>query len=98
MRLIGIAGFGIVLCLSAFGCSAADKVQNKISCSDVCNRYKDCFNKDYDVDACTSRCETNANNSEDKDRTLDMCNTCIGDRSCASSVFNCADDCGGIVP
>ncbi|HET9954880.1 MAG TPA: hypothetical protein VFQ61_10265 [Polyangiaceae bacterium] len=86
-----------VAALSIVGCSAADKVENKISCNSVCNRYKDCFDSDYDVDACSDRCEAETNADEDKDRRLEVCKACIDDRSCSSATFNCATDCAGVI-
>ena len=83
---------------SVVGCSAADEVSNTIDCGQVCARYSDCFDADYDVEGCTDRCENSADASEDKERRLEMCDACIDDRSCGDATFNCADDCVGIVP
>ncbi|HEY5960138.1 MAG TPA: hypothetical protein VIV60_26475 [Polyangiaceae bacterium] len=79
------------------GCKESDKIENKITCGDVCNRYKDCFNKDYDVDKCKSSCEADANADEDKDRRLEECNDCIDGQSCTGAAFGCATDCAGIL-
>ncbi len=89
------------LMLAAFtggGCSAADEVKNTIDCNQVCQRYADCFKSDHDVDGCSDKCENNADNDEERQRKLRMCDACIDDRSCTSATFNCADDCLGIVP
>lgn len=84
---------------SVFGCGeAADEVTNSIGCGEVCARYSDCFDADYDVEGCTDRCEDDADASEDKEQRLEICNACIDDRSCSEATFDCTDDCVGIVP
>jgi hypothetical protein len=89
----------VSLLASVVGCSeAADEVTNTIDCGEVCERYSDCFDADYDVEGCIDRCENSADASEDKERRLEMCDACIDDRSCSSATFNCTDDCVGIVP
>jgi len=97
MRQVAIALMGIVLGLSVTGCSAADQVENKITCADVCKRYKDCFNANYDTGACSKQCESQANSSADKDHRLTQCNACIDDKACAAAVFTCATDCAGVI-
>lgn len=88
---------GLLALELALSCGAADKVENKITCSSVCNRYKECFKSDYDVKSCTDKCESEANASEDKDRRLERCDSCIDGQSCAGATLDCADDCAGIV-
>jgi hypothetical protein len=83
--------------LASLGCEAADKIENKITCSSVCNRYKDCFDSDYNVDSCVDSCESEANASEDKDRKLEQCDACIDGQSCTAAAFGCATECGGII-
>ncbi len=84
--------------LSAFGCAATQAIENKIDCGSVCNRYKDCFKKDYDVDACKSRCESSAKTDQDYQNKLNTCSACIDNQSCTSAVFSCGGKCGAIVP
>jgi hypothetical protein len=97
MRKVAMALVGIALALGLMSCSTADKIENKITCSDVCNRYRDCFNANYDTAACSDKCEAEANTNQDKDRRLELCNTCIDDQSCTSAVYDCATDCAGII-
>jgi hypothetical protein len=91
---VGLALFTV----SALGCSSADKVTDTIDCHQVCQRYADCYNSSYDVDGCTSRCESSAADSGANMNELQSCDDCIGDKSCLSATFNCATQCGGIVP
>jgi hypothetical protein len=83
----------------AFGSSiSCDKVDEAFDCSQVCNRYHDCYDSSYDVDACESRCRTNAANDPKVKDDADACDSCIGDKSCLSATFSCGDTCGTIVP
>jgi len=93
-------GLGLALFLTAIvGCSdTVDDINNSIDCHGVCKRYADCFDSDYDVDGCTDKCENRADNDDDRQRQLRMCDDCIDERSCTSATFACADDCAGIVP
>lgn len=85
--------------VALLGCSStADEISNKIDCHQVCKRYADCFKSDYDVDGCTDKCENSADDDAQRERKLEMCDSCIDDRSCNEAAFNCADECLGIVP
>jgi len=81
----------------AIGITGCDTVDRKFDCTQICERYSDCFDKDHDTAACVDRCETNADNSDDFDKKADDCENCLDDRSCSGS-FACADECIGIVP
>lgn len=97
MKLFTIALVGMALSLGMFSCDEADKVENKITCGEVCSRYRDCFDSDYNVDQCTDSCEAEANANQAKDHRLEVCNTCIDDQSCTAAAFDCATDCSGII-
>jgi hypothetical protein len=86
-----------LFCLSAVGCST-DEIENRITCADVCNRYQECIDDDYDVSACVDRCEDDATANEEKERRLEACEACIDDESCASAVFECTTECAQFVP
>jgi hypothetical protein len=92
-----LAGLLIVAAVM-LGTSGCRQVENAIDCHGICNRYKDCFDHNYDDDACEDRCEDAANDNKDYMRKADACNDCLGDKSCASATFNCIDECAGIVP
>jgi hypothetical protein len=83
--------------VAAAGCSdAADDIDQYTDCIDICGRYADCIEEDYDTDSCADRCEDmeHRNGSTDVDR----CEDCLDDRSCVDSVFACGAECAGIVP
>ena len=83
------------LSLSLAACDSAERIYD---CASICNSYKECVDEDYDVTTCTSRCEDEASDSEAYEDKADKCQSCVNDRSCTSAVFNCTDDCIGIVP
>ena len=91
-----LAGIGLMVGgLSAINC---DSVDAAFDCQAVCSRYHDCYDQSYDVDACRSRCRTNAANDSSVRQAADTCESCIGDKSCLSATFNCGASCGQIVP
>jgi hypothetical protein len=77
------------------GCSAFDA---KVDCDHICDRYRSCFDSDYDVAACSTRCQDAANSDADCDRKVDMCDVCIDGASCTQATFECAGDCVSVVP
>jgi hypothetical protein len=85
----------------ASGCSGDDPVtaaQHQITCHDICKRYSDCFDAGYDVDHCTDRCTDDVNGDDEKDGKLRTCNACMDEKSCLSTVFNCATECSPFLP
>lgn len=85
---------GLLAVVGLSGCA----VDAAIDCDTICTRYKDCFDGNYDVAACASRCRERsaATNAGANDRN--RCEACINDRACASATFSCSGDCGDIVP
>ncbi len=77
------------------GCGAVDRIYD---CNQICNKYEECVNANYDVSACQTRCRDNAESSEAYEDKADDCQACIDDRSCAGAVFGCGAECVGIVP
>jgi hypothetical protein len=67
---LGAALAGIIAFMGAGGC---DATQNAWNCSDLCNRYQDCFDAAYDVSACSSRCQNLANNNQIADERANAC-------------------------
>ena len=80
------------------GCAVVQKVETAIDCNGICSRYRTCFDTRYDVSACELRCRDTSSTDTDYRRKADMCNACIGDRSCASATFACVVECAAIVP
>ena len=66
--------------------------EETFDCAKVCNRYQECFDSDYDVEACTDRCD-----DTDDVNDADECESCIDGLSCTES-FTCTAECASIVP
>lgn len=90
--------FGLILMLGGAAIASCSDAETAIDCAGICNRYSDCFEEDYDVEACTDRCTDEADGDRDFRDKADSCNTCLGDRSCADSFLSCTDNCLGVVP
>jgi len=92
----------LVIALSAacatFACSAKREVEKKIDCHSICQRYSDCFDSSYDVSGCQDRCESSISSGKLDFATVDECDSCIDDRSCAGGTLNCTTECVGVVP
>ena len=97
MKLGFLAAFLMtgVFAVANTGCDSVDRAYD---CNQICNKYKDCADANYDVGACEDKCRDNASDSEAFEDKADDCQACVDDRSCLSSVFNCATECAGIVP
>jgi hypothetical protein len=92
---MGAALAAIGMFVGAGGC---DDVQNEWNCSDLCNRYQDCFDKSYDSGACQDRCADLANSNQNIDERANACQNCMNENSCVeANTFNCPA-CAGIVP
>jgi len=72
-----------------------EDIDRATDCSQVCDRYKDCIDGDYDTDKCTDRCEDM--DSNERTAKIDDCENCLDDKSCGGS-FECTVECAGIVP
>lgn len=85
------------LCVGLLG-ACADDIDEQFDCWAICDKYGECVDSDYDKDACADRCETEADNDKDFAAKADVCESCVDDRSCTESVFQCTAECAGIVP
>jgi hypothetical protein len=81
----------------AAGCDdAADDIDQYTDCIDICGRYAECFDDDYDTDSCADRCEDMDHRNDSSD--VDRCENCLDEPSCVGAVFECSAECVGIVP
>jgi hypothetical protein len=87
----------LLTCLATpvIACSEADTA---IDCGSICDRYRECFDEDYDVEACAENCQEEADRSEDYRDTADDCHACIDDASCVGGGVSCLTECIGVVP
>jgi hypothetical protein len=88
----------LTLALLLGGCAVVQKVDTAIDCHGICNRYATCFDAKYDVSACELRCRDASSAESEFRRKADLCNACIGERSCASATFACVVECVSVVP
>ena len=88
-----IVTFGIAL-----PTTACNTIDNAIDCNSVCDRYRDCYNASYDVDSCATRCRDDSSKDSNYQSKADKCDACIGPKSCIAATFQCAVECGPIVP
>lgn len=86
--VMGLFGIGAV------ACAPVDEIDMAVDCANLCDRYRDCFDSDYDTGACRDRCHEMV----DRDpRVANECDTCLDSRACSES-FSCADECSGLIP
>jgi hypothetical protein len=99
MKFSRYAALIFVALAAVSACSGDDDSAGApITCASVCQRYAKCFDSNYDVGGCTTRCTEDATAKQEKQDQLDACNSCIADKSCPASVFSCGSDCGHFVP
>ena len=89
------SAFSIV---NLFGCAEnpVTTIDRSSDCAQICDKYKDCLNADYNTSKCRDRC-TDMKDPKGTDK-INRCQDCIKDSSCSGSVFKCTTECGGIVP
>ena len=97
VRRAAIVSFGL-FAGAVTGAGCADAIDRITDCQDICARYADCFDSTYDVGKCRDNCDDRASNSASFDQTVDNCENCLDDRSCASATFTCTSECATIVP
>jgi hypothetical protein len=101
MRKIAVAcGMGALTAL-ALACDdgAADRIDNRWDCRQICDRFAECFTDedDYDVGDCTDQCSDNSVD-DDFEAKAEDCESCLDNRdSCAEDTVQCADECTGVV-
>lgn len=77
------------------GCAnTIQEIDQAVDCNDLCNRYADCFDSEYDRAACRDRCNETVDNDP---RAANDCDTCLDDRACSES-FTCGNECFGLIP
>jgi hypothetical protein len=91
MRQIFLAVAAVCSVVGFVACSDADEA---IDCHKICEEYRDCYNDDYDVDACEDRCDNVSNDNNDR---ADECERCFDDTSCTEQAFSCQNECAGII-
>ena len=87
-----------VTALASLGLIGCDSIDTAFDCAAVCERYRSCYDADYDVGACRSSCRARAADDPGVKGAADTCEACMSDMSCLSATFNCGSSCAAIVP
>jgi hypothetical protein len=99
MRFVHVCLLALVpLVFAASSTTGCSDIKHAYDCDQICNKYKDCFDSNYDTGTCASKCRNHASDDDAYGDKADACQACIDDKSCAGSTFQCASECIGIVP
>ena len=80
IRLIALLAGGLFA-----GCGEVDAA---IDCHQICSRYSECYDTQYDVAACDTRCRSHSADDTEYRHAANECDACIYDRACTSATFN----------
>ena len=96
LKKVGVmlAGAALACVLSFVGAGGCEETQNAFNCSDLCNRYRECFNPAYDVVQCQDRCRNVANSSRTNHDMANTCQDCLNQSSCADAATLRCPSCG----
>lgn len=83
-RMIQLAllasGAALVGVVSLGGCREQSEAwDNEKDCGEICNRYEECFEPGYDIEACVDSCYARATEDLDYEFAVDRCASCMGD-------------------
>lgn len=89
---------GAVWILAALsGCvNPIDEIDEEFDCANLCERYRDCFDAQYEVQTCRQRCQGVVDGVAPG--RADRCDSCLDPRSCIGAAFGCGEDCQGLLP
>jgi hypothetical protein len=100
MRMSKVMSFccAVLLTAAAGACGKDDPItaiDRGTDCAQICDKYKECFMSDYNVDDCTDSC-TDMTDEDATDR-IDDCENCLDDTSCTETP-GCTTECVGLIP
>ena len=96
---LGIA-LAAVLAFAAGASGCSDDTETLFTgdnCDDACSRYAACYDINFDVNACTDRCENALDNDTVTVEITDQCLECIGVDACLATTYSCSAACGAII-
>lgn len=96
-RLSSLAPLALVALVACYAYPPAEVDQQLADCAFACERYRDCFDPDFDAFACADRCEALA--EEDFGFAVDVasCQTCMEDLPCTAEDFACGEACDEVL-
>lgn len=86
--------------LALGGCYAfppAEVDQALAECADICSRYQECFDADFDAIACADRCETASRVDPAFAVRVSECQDCAAALGCGSTAFLCDAVCEEVI-
>jgi len=99
MRSAIFVFFASIATLALTGCSdPIQAIDQSVDCHDICTRYRDCYDANYNVDACRSRCENYVHGDGGHGDQANQCDMCLDPRSCTTVAFACGSQCVNIIP
>ncbi|NUP13647.1 MAG: hypothetical protein HOW73_47030 [Polyangiaceae bacterium] len=84
--------------LSVIGCRRKEEAEdNEQDCVEICDRYSECFDANYNTAACERRCYDGADRSLNYEFQVDRCATCLTDLTCELiEITECKENCAVI--
>lgn len=70
---------------------------NESKCDAICTAYRNCYDADFDDNACEDRCQPRYDRDDAYEDAVDACQACIDGISCAEVVGNCDAECSGVL-
>ena len=93
-KTLGAIGW-IAVVLGLGACGAVDEIDEGFDCHNLCERYRTCYDVNYDTDACRDRCQGYVDGIDAS--RADTCDACLDPMSCVDAAFNCSAECAGIL-
>jgi hypothetical protein len=86
--------------LTMFGVACSEDpittIDRSTDCADICDKYKECVQSNFDTDGCTKQCRGMTTDEDTK--KIDDCQDCIsGANSCVDKAWKCTSQCAGII-
>lgn len=67
-------------------------------CQQICNKFEDCVDSDFDTSACADRCRDLSDGDSDFQSKRDTCEACIdANEACAEAGTQCAAECAPVI-
>lgn len=91
------AAIALALGLSSVFLNGCDEAEELLDCRQICESQEECVADEYDVGACTDRCESRSDQDEDYRDTARLCEACIEDRACNEQQAECTQYCAPLL-
>jgi hypothetical protein len=76
----------------------SDEFDAAKDCQQICSKYENCVDSDFDTSACADRCRDLSDGDADFTSKRDACESCIDtNEACAESGVQCAAECAPVI-